>query len=183
MGWKNLKQHFNLEYIVQVDTEGRLLIGSAYLNDLLTIRPDGAISVHSLFADDKSGPLVDLANRLKEDPSLVRDLLASPDSFQTDIPVYTWEHGALVEKLCEEPGYPNITHDGRLMHDNTYFLRPEDACAKAHSSSVFYVEHWERQVERLQRELDGAFERLEKARAELKTVTELRETLTARPRS
>ena len=180
MGWKNLKQHFNINYIVQVDADGQVLVGSPYLNNLLTIAKDGSVTLHSLFEKDQSGSLVDLANQLKADSSVVRDLLASPDSFETDIPVYTWENGALVEKLCEEPGYPNVTHDGQLMHDNTYFLRPEDACAKARTNSAFYVEHWERQVERIQRELDGAFERLEKARAELRAVSDLHESLTGR---
>lgn len=48
------------------------------------------------------------------------DLLASDDIFEASIPVYTWNGAEIIERYCEETGWPNVTHDGDLMYENQY---------------------------------------------------------------
>lgn len=53
-------------------------------------------------------------------PDLLRQLVQCPDSFATAIKVYTYAGGEVIEKTCESLGWPNVTHDGCMMYENTY---------------------------------------------------------------
>lgn len=38
------------------------------------------------------------------------------------ITVYTFDRGKIIEKQCDELGWPNATHDGEIMYDNTHSM-------------------------------------------------------------
>lgn len=125
MGWKAIRDHFRIGHIVHV-SDGRVCIGSPYVHDLIVIHDDGSLSGYSL---DTSGGLPsneDLARYVREmraDPELVRRLLVQEDQFDKSITVWTYddEQAKAVQKFCEEPNWPNVTHDGQLMMDNTFY--------------------------------------------------------------
>lgn len=48
----------------------------------------------------------------------IKNAITVTDTFTASIPVYSYEDGTIIEKLCEKPGSPNLTHDGDLMYDN-----------------------------------------------------------------
>lgn len=130
MGWKTFKQKFNIEHIVQITDRG-VCIGSAYCHDLAIVDPKTGSMLnrhHSIFSDF-----------LKENyPNLYRterfDILASlqaEDTFETSIPVFTYNKDQILELKCEKLGWPNITHCGKLMYDNLYFKTKEEAVKAA----------------------------------------------------
>jgi hypothetical protein len=118
MGWKRMRDHYRIEHIVQV-RYGRVLIGSDYVPELIIIDADGTPREGSLGIrghDEFERYWRDLT----ADPEQLRALLAAPDTFAASIPVYTYEGGTIIEKQCETPGWPNCTHDGQMMYDNTF---------------------------------------------------------------
>lgn len=59
----------------------------------------------------------------------VRALIDEPDTFARNLPVFTTENWAVKAELCEEYGWPNTTHTGRIMYENTYFRTRAEAYA------------------------------------------------------
>ncbi|MEW9523891.1 hypothetical protein MRBLRH8O_001706 [Agrobacterium radiobacter] len=128
MGWKNVKEHYRIDHQVQVTNEG-ICIGSPYIHAIIVISLDGTL----VKEDDRT--LNDKLSRyqaeMKADPGKLRDLVLSEDKFSSSIPVYTYDGATIVPKFCEELGWPNVTHDGAMMYDNTFFADREAAVEAA----------------------------------------------------
>jgi hypothetical protein len=117
MGWKNLKEHYRIEHLVQVSPEG-ICIGSPYIHNIIVVGLDGVIKKR-----DRSSSNEDLSRYMREmdaDLDRLRQLVQAPDKFGDSTTVFTYDGGEILEKLCETPGWPNVTHDGALMYENTY---------------------------------------------------------------
>lgn len=123
MGWKNIKEEFCLdEFIVHVDQDtGYIHIGKSFMPSLVSIARDGVIR-HSHPAYEFKGVIKGVMNATASE---LKDLIELPDSFDRSITVYTFSGTKIVEKQCEELGWPNVTHDGQLMYDNMYSVDKE----------------------------------------------------------
>lgn len=118
MGWKNLREHYRIGHIVQV-RDGNVIIGSPYVLDLLTVHPSGEVTWNEALGPSGNADLTRYVAEMRADPSKVAELFATPDSFATSIPVYTYDGAQIIEKQCEEAGWPHVTHDGEMLYDNT----------------------------------------------------------------
>jgi len=118
MGWKNVKEHYYIEHLIQV-TEKGICIGNDSIHDLIVIGMDG--NIRKRYDGSMCSPgLTFYQKAMDNDRILLKNLVLKPDTFTTDIVVYAYENGHIVEKLCEKVGYPNLTHDGCLMHGCTH---------------------------------------------------------------
>lgn len=117
MGWKAVKEHYRIEHFVQV-TEAGICIGSPYIHNIIVIGKDGKLtkSYDGRMNDD----LARYQKDFESDPVTLKRLIEAPDTFSASVTVYTYEGGEILEKSCEEPGWPHVTHDGQMMHDNTF---------------------------------------------------------------
>lgn len=117
MGWKNVKDHYRIVHQVQV-TEAGICIGSPYIHDIIVVSLDGRI----VKEDDRTlnGDLMRYQKEMKSDLGQLKELVISPDTFAASLPVYTYEGAKILEKQCEEPDWPNVTHDGLMMYENTF---------------------------------------------------------------
>lgn len=154
MGWKNVRDHYKIDHIVQV-RDGRISIGSSFINDLILISLEGKL-IHKEKGLHKSlQPLVD---EMEASPETLEKLVKSPDHFSASIPVYTYKGAEIIEKLCEEPGWPNVTHDGCLMYENTFSTDKQEviewAKNNARSGISGYTDFIARQEEDLQKSRD-----------------------------
>lgn len=115
MGWKAVKEHYRIEHIVQVTSAG-LCVGSGYIHDLITV--DRRV-VRSKFrsAVDELGRI---EREMNADIDKLVELVEQEDIFERSITVYTYSDGEIIEKQCEEVGWPNVTHDGELMYENSH---------------------------------------------------------------
>jgi hypothetical protein len=117
VGWKNVKEHYRIGHIVQVTNEG-ICIGSGYISDIIVIDPStGSLTKRYDRGNDE---LSRYQSELEADPETLRRLIATPDRFAKAVPVYTFAGADIIEVLCEEPGWPNVTHDGSIMYANTF---------------------------------------------------------------
>lgn len=117
MGWKALKEYFGITHIVQV-AQDKVLIGSGYVSDIATIdSKTGEVATNMTFPGFLKEHYPAL---LAAKPADIVQLLESLDTFSASVPVFTYEGGKIIEKFCEEPGWPNVTHDGCVMYDNSY---------------------------------------------------------------
>ena len=117
MGWKNVKEHYRIDHIVCV-ADDMLYIGSPYVHDLIVIAMDG--TVIKRYQDGGNDNLRRYMREFDAAPNTLRQLIQLPDSFSDSIAVYTFAGAEITTKACELPGFPNVTHDGELMYDNTF---------------------------------------------------------------
>lgn len=123
MGWKNVKERYRIDHRVQVTQEG-ICIGSAYIYNLIVIGMNGVI-IEPYRACEGLGwgvnpDLKRYETEMLADPEALRKAVLEPDTFSRSLPVWTYDGGDIIEKQCEEYGWPNNTHDGLLMYDNTF---------------------------------------------------------------
>jgi hypothetical protein len=137
MGYKNVKEHYDIKHIVEVCDEkqygGRCIcIGSPYRHDIIVIRIHDAKVVKQY--NEYWNPNENLARyneALKKDEKngVLRKLIETPDTFTKSLPVFTIEKGMVIRDVCEEYGYPNTTHAGAKMYENTHFETRKEAYA------------------------------------------------------
>lgn len=117
MGWKALKDKYAISHIVQV-RDGWICIGSGYVHDIVKINmATGGIEGNRTFPDFLRRDYPTLADADAED---ILALINAPDEFTASIPVYTYRGAEIIEKQCEVIDWPNVTHDGELMYENTF---------------------------------------------------------------
>ena len=128
MGHKAIKQHYDTKYIVAIyDTKDLgpcVCIGSAYVHDLIAISiKDCKVKFSSILRKGEESAIGKLAERVEEDAKngVLRALIDEPDTFARNLPVFTIDRWAVKAELCEEYGWPNTTHNGAIMYENTYF--------------------------------------------------------------
>ena len=161
MSWKNVKENYRIGHIVHV-TEAGICIGSPYIHDLIVIGLDGNIKKRN---DGRSNE--DLRRYLKEmdsDPEMLKRLVVTPDTFgETEITVYTYQGGEIVEKKCEEIGWPNVTKDGDLMYENTWSTDKAKVVERAKRNARIEIKMIKDRFSDIQKELSECEGRLLKA--------------------
>lgn len=165
MGWKNLKEHYRISHIVQM-RRGALVIGSPYISDLITVHPDGTATAGKLGVSSND----DLSRYLAEmqaDPALVARLLAAPDTFAKSLPVFTYDGGNILEKQCEEYDWPNLTHDGLLMYENTFSADKAQVIAWAKQETRCGIENMEENLKEAEKRVTDVQGYLARYRAQL----------------
>lgn len=160
MGWKLFKETFNVLHFVHMSEDKRsVLIGSPYITDLAAVDTTSGAITHSQASPDFIKTYY--PSILDADPEYLVRVIAKPDFFARSIPVYTEEGGKIVEKLCEEPGWPNVTHDGCLMYENTY-ATDKAAIVRRAKSSIQSAIKWglkgiadqEKNIEKCRRQIE-----------------------------
>lgn len=146
MGWKNLKEHYRIGHAVQVTDDG-ICIGSPYIHDLIVISLDGEI----VKADDGrvNEDLRRYMAEFKADPEKLCQIVKSKDEFKVAIPVYTYDGGSIIEKKCEEAGWPNVTHDGEMMYENMFSTDKHKVIKWAKENAASGIKWRQEQVEEL----------------------------------
>jgi hypothetical protein len=163
MGWKNVKEHYKISHLVRVSEEG-LCIGSAYIPEIIVIAPDGRLQVrHETSNED----LMRYQAEMEADRETLLRLMQSPDTFSASIPVYTYRGSEIIEKFCEEPGWPNTTHDGCMMHDNRYSMDKSIVVGWAKASAASAIEYTQETIAEAELKLEHQRNRLAEHEANL----------------
>lgn len=166
MGWKRIKDHYQIKHIVSVNQKGCVCIGSSYIHDLIVVEPDGKIS--KSYEGNSNADLARYQRELDADPALLKKLLSEPDVFESAHTVYTYEGGRIIKEQCEELGWPNVTHKGDLMYENTHSADRDQVVQWAKRNALAGIRLCEKAISKaqediaeLQRDLDQSKRDLE----------------------
>ncbi len=160
MGWKNVKEHYGIKHVVQVQEKG-ICIGSPYIHDIIVIGTDGVLKKRCEQHGYGNSELLRYMQDFNADPDKLKKLVLSEDRFDANVKVYTYDDGGdIVEKLCEVPGWPNATHDGQIMFDNTFSLDREEVREWAIENAEAGVKITSDRIEEKKQELREMEERL-----------------------
>lgn len=188
MGWKNVKEHYGIGYYVCVTTKG-LCIGSCYVHDLICIAETDTkrdwrdevnldrtdigcnLTIWRLHSLGRGDPFDGWVKAMTDDPQALRRLIDTPDQFARSLPVYTYDcDGNILEKQCEEYGWPNVTHDGDMMYKNTYSADRNEVIEWAKRNMEAGRENSVDHVAQAERELLRAKDRLERFECALRKL-------------
>lgn len=152
MGWKTVKEVFRIGHIVHMSDE-LLCIGSPYISAIITVTPDGIIRKKYDWGSDAD--LQRYQEEITERPEKFRAAMEQEDQFSGSIPVYTYDGGRqIIQKFCETLGYPNCTHDGELMYDNTFSINREKIIQRAIRNTKSRIASFENKIKELQQDLN-----------------------------
>ena len=167
MGWKNVKEHYQIGHSVQVTDKG-ICIGSPYVHDLIVLGLDG--KVLKRFDRRSNEDLTRYQDEFDADPEMLRRLIEAPDEFSASITIYTYCGGEVLEMRCEEPTWPNVTHDGQMIYDNTFSTDKEAVVAWAKKEAVCGLRYAEESVAEAEKRLAECQERRRKVIADLERL-------------
>jgi hypothetical protein len=164
MGWKNVKEGYKIAHAVCVTEEG-ICIGSAYIHDIIVIGQDGTLKKR--YSDRSNEDLKRYQSEMDSDPVKLAKLVQSKDTFQNDLVVYTYHGGDIIEKRCDALGWPNVTHDGDMMYDNTFSSDKAKVVKWAKENALAGVEIYERRIQDERKNLAELEDGLAKSKKEL----------------
>jgi len=157
MGWKNVKEHYRIDHTVQVQEQG-ICIGTGYISAIIVIGFDGVVKKRH---DSKiNADLVRYQKEFDADPEKLKGLVVALDAFKKSIPVYTWEGADIIEKFCEEPDWPNVTHDGQMMYENTFSQSRSETIKRAIDEAKAGIRLFKDRVKELKQDLKKTQDRL-----------------------
>ena len=167
MGWKTLKEAYGITQRLHVTPHG-IAIGSGYIDEIATIDTTTGEIKRSRIED---GYVRKHMPRLAAAPAAeILTHIQAEDVFTASIPVYTYDGGKIIEKLCEVPGWPNTTHDGVLMHANTFDTDKNVIIARAKEITSLEIESIAGFIKKLEDEITQEKERLAVAKRNLEEL-------------
>lgn len=172
MGWKNVKEHYQIGHMVSVSEEG-ICIGSAYIHDLIVIGLDGEIKKCYEGSFHANKDLARYQEEMEANTTLLTKLVKDDDIFSISLPVYTYDGSDIIEKKCEKYEWPNVTHDGALMYENTFSEDKNKVIRWALNSAASGTEWMHKRIIELNQDLDKAKSSLSVFEHDVKVLTQL----------
>ena len=128
------------EYII-ADFGEYMGVGSPYVHDIFCLYKDDLRITKGRYDNSSIGTNDELDRILTKLESLVesgeiQDILDGDDEIEDGITVYSVKRGDLVVSTTDEFGWPNVTHDGVLMYENTHFLTAREAIERGMANAV-----------------------------------------------
>lgn len=165
MGWKNVKEHYRVQHTVQV-TDAGICIGSPYIHNIIVIGADG--KVKKPYGDGRSNEdLRRIQDEIDADPAMLLKMVLTVDTFDKSITVYTYGGGEIIECKCEELEWPNVTHGGSMMYENTFSADKSQVVKWAKNNAELGVKQEKRNIEDAEKQLVALRGRLAKEEAAL----------------
>lgn len=152
MGWKTLKDTMEIGHNVEVKSD-KIIIGSGYVSELAAIDTrTGAIIPSEISPDFLRVHYPAIANASQAE---LLALIQAEDTFSNSLTVYSYQGSKILESQCSELGYPNNTHAGEMMFDNSHSPDKAKVVEWAKSNARLHVQGYERAIERLEAEMAG----------------------------
>jgi len=118
----------NTGYTVNNNTD-YIAVGSPLCHNLISVDKKTLKLKYALDIWNKGRESIDddellfIWDKLQEliDSGQIKYLIEGVDVIENPLPVYTVEDGKLIETFTDRYGWPNVTINGDIMYENTYF--------------------------------------------------------------
>ena len=174
MGWKSIKEHYKIGHIVQVTSKG-ICIGSGYIHDIIVIDKDTGAVIKPYLKDGWSSndDLLRYQSEMDGDPEKLKELVFQEDTFEKNIPVFTFDGAEIIQEFCEELGWPNLTHGGNIMYENTYSQDVEQVIKWAKKEAEAIIKNSQCRIQEIKNDLSRHQERLSTAERNLTSLNRM----------
>jgi len=172
MGHKLVKEHFKIGHNVHMEG-GILHIGSNFISNILSFSPQGELVANP--HGKHHGELKRYCDDITSNKQVFIELLKKADPNTYNIPVF-WlsrEDNSIMEGKCEVFGYPNTTHCGAIMYENTHYLTKKEATQNGIKEVQAGINIDCHNIARAEKELTTIRERVATSKENLKTLKAL----------
>ena len=145
MGWKSFKDRLNIRHSVHID-KGRLCIGSPYVPDIVVFDMNTGELKKDGIGNDGRFLRETYPNILNIPATTIKSIIDEPDSFTRAIPIFKFDGENVVRKYTENTGWPNVTHDGEKIYDNTFFESEIEATKDGLETLASTIEFYEKEI-------------------------------------
>lgn len=171
MGWKNVKEHYGIAHIVHV-RDNHIWVGSGYVPEIFGVRIDD-LRIERKGHIGRGEPFDSFIAAMNADKFALRRLIDEPDTFVRSIPCFTYAMDRIIEKQCEAFGWPNVTHDGEIMYENTFSTNRKYMVQRALRNAKFGAESMRSHVAAAEHDLKKWRDYLAQYEAAEKTLSEM----------
>jgi chromosome segregation ATPase len=84
----------------------------------------------------------------------IKDIIEGIEEVENPITIYKVEDGKLITAYTEANEWPNVTHDGRGIHDGEYSLNKLDAYKRGIDDLQYWDERLTERIQEKQKEID-----------------------------
>lgn len=155
-----LQKHLSTERTVHA-TDTHICVASGCIPDLIslnkaTLKLKYAMDTfHEGRAGLKSDELRTIWDALQAlvETGDIHNYLNGDDEITAPIPVFYENNGVIVEAITDFIGWPNITNEGILMYENTFFSTREGAIERTKITLASYIERLKDNIRRGEDEL------------------------------
>ena len=95
------------------------------------------------------------------------DIIHGNDEIDNPISVFCAENGKIIEEYTDEFGWPNTTHTGKVMYENTHFRMKREAIERGISESEAAIQNLNEAILGLEKEIKRKKRYLNKVKGEL----------------
>lgn len=162
MGVHRVKEHFGIHHTVHME-DGKLLIGSDYIRDILIFSVDGELLQGRQNFDE-------YVKEIAGDRESFKTLLALPDDETGTVSVFSHNNGRVIEQKTYALGWPHVTLCGERMYNNTHFASPQEAAQHGVESMAYRVQHDREQESRLREQLKECQDRKKESQLAIQTL-------------
>jgi hypothetical protein len=166
-----LKHLLNDTKYTVADFDDCIGVGSSLCHDLIKLNKGTMAISYALdtFRDGRKclmgrddGHLLFIWDKLQElvDSGEIQEIINGNDEIENPIPVFYGNHDhEIIEAYTDKLGWPNTTHDGKLMYDNTHFASRVVAIQRELKDAQIGSKNISETIEELKEKLDRLMSR------------------------
>tara|TARA_R110001592_G_scaffold211135_2_gene462855 strand:- start:2044 stop:2580 length:537 start_codon:yes stop_codon:yes gene_type:complete len=175
MGVQLIKKHFSIEHIVHRIGDN-IFIGSPYISQMLKFNLKGVL-IEGADRLGRNDELKGYVKNISANMNVFTELAKKPDPINNRVPIFCFaeDEVTIIETHCECAGWPNTTHEGQLMYENSHFADKEKAIRHGISNAKAGVSIFKRRMDELMREIEDATKEKAKYESAYAQLTEILE--------
>ena len=84
----------------------------------------------------------------------LKTIIENNDSAEGMFPVYSCPNGVIKKQFADIFGYPNITHNGEMMYENTFFKTEQEAIKYGIEDMGYAIKNYSNRIYDMEKETE-----------------------------
>lgn len=160
-------------------SDGKVCIASSLCHDIISYNPETKVLRYALDAFGKGRESIrseeleliwDKMEKVISDGT-INEIINGNDEIENPIPVFEAHYGEVFEELTDKIGWPNVTHTGKIMYNNTHFATREEAVRVSIKEAECAINNRLEMVEEYKSKLEKALKQIDDYRKKINSLT------------
>lgn len=163
--------------------DGKVCVASPMCHDLISYDPSKKVLRYALdtfregrmsLENKSDGELLAIYDKLDAmiKSGEIEEIITGSDDTFGMFPVFEGNHGEVIEEMTDKIEWPNTTHTGKMIYENTHFATFEEAAKRALSKAGYAIENRFDYIESLSEKLKLATEEIRSLKIKCEKLNE-----------
>ena len=122
MGWRSVKEFFNIDYIVHINTDGNLCVGTLTIPELIVASRSGKLLKRY---NSNQQALIKIQDDFERQRLKLASLVRKKECSERGTPIFYFDNNGIHADTYTRDLKPIVTTSGRLLIDNFFFSKEE----------------------------------------------------------